>query len=94
MRLFAIKSSELAFIERCTFVCGCPAYGPAVGDPAKKDAEAAKAKFMDGSLAIYRGELKDNAGKVLLTSGKEFAQKANELEAMNWLVEGVIGKTA
>lgn len=70
------------------------AYGPAVGDPAKKDAEAAKAKFMDGSLAIYKGELKDNTGKVLLTSGKEFAQKANELEAMNWLVEGVIGKTA
>ena len=25
MRLFAIKSSELAFIERCTFVCVCPA---------------------------------------------------------------------
>ena len=24
MRLFAIKSSELAFIERCTFVCVCP----------------------------------------------------------------------
>ncbi len=70
------------------------AYGPAVNDAAKKDAEAAKAKFMDGSLAIYKGELKDNAGKVLLPSGKEFAQKAPELEAMNWLVEGVIGKTA
>ena len=26
MRLFAIKSSELAFIERCTFVCVCPDY--------------------------------------------------------------------
>ncbi len=70
------------------------AYGPAVGDPAKKDAEAAKAKFMDGSLTIYKGELKDNAGKVLLPSGKEYAQKAGELEAMSWLVEGVIGKTA
>jgi basic membrane protein A and related proteins len=70
------------------------AYGPAVSEVAKKDAEAAKAKFMDGSLAIYRGELKDNGGKVILPSGKEYAQKAIELESMNWLVEGVIGKTA
>ncbi len=70
------------------------AYGPAVGEAAKKDAEAAKAQFMAGTLAIYKGELKDNAGKVLLPPGKEYAQKAGELEAMSWLVDGVIGKTA
>lgn len=70
------------------------AYGPAVSEAAKKDAEAAKAQLMAGTLTIYKGELKDNAGKVLLAPGKEYAQKAGELEAMNWLVDGVIGKTA
>ena len=70
------------------------AYGPAVSEAAKKDAEAAKAQLMAGTLTIYKGELKDNAGKVLLAPGKEYAQKAGELEAMNWLVNGVIGKTA
>lgn len=70
------------------------AYGPAVSEAAKKDAEAAKAQLMAGTLTIYKGELKDNAGKVLLATGKEYAQKAGELEAMNWLVDGVIGKTA
>lgn len=70
------------------------AYGPAVSEAAKKDAEAAKAQLMAGTLTIYKGELKDNVGKVLLATGKEYAQKAGELEAMNWLVNGVIGKTA
>ncbi len=69
-------------------------YGPAVSEAAKKDAEAAKAQLMAGTLTIYKGELKDNAGKVLLPAGKEYSQKAGELEAMNWLVDGVIGKTA
>ncbi|MDX2096999.1 MAG: BMP family ABC transporter substrate-binding protein [Leptolyngbyaceae cyanobacterium bins.59] len=65
-------------------------YGPAVTAEAKKDADAAKAKLMDGSLVIYRGGVKDNAGKVVIP--KDYAQTAPELESMNWLVEGVIGK--
>ncbi len=68
-------------------------YGPAVTDAAKKDAEAAKAKLMDGTLVIYKGELKDNTGKVVIPAGQELKQTAPELEAMNWLVEGVIGTT-
>lgn len=69
-------------------------YGSAVGEAAKKDAEAAKAKFLNASLIIYKGELKDNTGKVVIPAGKELAQTAIELESMSWLVEGVIGKTA
>lgn len=68
-------------------------YGPAVGDTAKKDAEAAKAKLSDGSLVIYQGPLKDNKGKEVLPAGKQFDQTAIELESMDWLVEGVIGST-
>ncbi len=67
-------------------------FGPAVGEQAKKDAEAAKAKFMDGSLVIYKGGLKDNTGKEIIAAGKDLKQLDPELEKMNWLVEGVIGK--
>jgi basic membrane protein A and related proteins len=66
-------------------------YGPAVGEKAKQAAEASKAKFMDGSMVIYKGELKDNTGKVVVPAGVEMKQKDPELEKMNWLVEGVIG---
>src|SRR5580704_17988589 len=68
-------------------------YGPAVGEKAKQAAEASKAKFMDGSMVIYKGELKDNTGKVVVPAGVEMKQKDPELEKMNWLVEGVLGST-
>ncbi|MBE9227894.1 BMP family ABC transporter substrate-binding protein [Phormidium sp. LEGE 05292] len=71
--------------------CKLSNYGPAVSEAAKKDAEATKAKFMDGSMVIYKGELKDNTGKVILPAGKEYKQQDIELEKMNWLVEGVTG---
>jgi len=69
-------------------------YGPAVSDVAKKDAEVARAKMQDGSLVIYKGGLKDNTGKVVVPAGKDYSATAIELESMNWLVDGVIGKTA
>ncbi len=71
----------------------CSAYGPAVSDAAKKDADDAKAKFMDGTMVIFKGELKDNQGNVILSSGKEYNQRDLALESMGWLVEGVIGST-
>jgi basic membrane protein A len=69
-------------------------YGPSVSDKAKEAAETAKAKFMDGTMVIYKGELKDNTGKVVVPAGVEMKQKDPELEKMNWLVEGVIGSTS
>lgn len=68
------------------------AYGPAVTADAKTRAEAARAKFLDGSMVIYKGPIKDNTGKVVIADKQEYQQQAPELEAMNWLVEGVIGK--
>lgn len=67
-------------------------YGPAVGEPAKKDADAAKAKFLDGSFVIFKGPLKDNAGKTVIEEGKSYVQTAIELESMSYLVEGVVGR--
>lgn len=69
-------------------------YGAAVSGAAKKDADAAIAKMQAGSLVIYKGGLKDNTGKTVIPAGKDYGATAIELESMNWLVEGVIGKTA
>ncbi|MEG4006865.1 BMP family ABC transporter substrate-binding protein [Microcoleus sp. Pol11C1] len=67
-------------------------YGSTVTAEAKKDADAAKSKFLDGSMVIYKGEIKDNTGKVVIAEGKDFKQQDAELEKMNWLASGVIGK--
>lgn len=66
-------------------------YGPAVTAKAKAAADAAKAKFMDGSMVVYKGPIKDNTGKTVIPTGKEYTQQDIWLESMDWLVEGVIG---
>jgi simple sugar transport system substrate-binding protein len=67
-------------------------YGPAVSDKAKQAADAVKSKLVAGNFVIFKGELKDNTGKVVIPAGKELAQTAIELESMNYLVEGVKGE--
>jgi basic membrane protein A and related proteins len=66
-------------------------YGIAVSAEAKAKADAVKAKFMDGSFVIFKGPIKDNTGKMIIPEGKEYGQKAIELESMAYLVEGAIG---
>ena len=67
------------------------AYGPAVSAAAKAKADAVKAEMMKGSFVIFKGGLKDNKGKIVIPVGKNLDQFNAELEAMNYLVEGVIG---
>jgi basic membrane protein A and related proteins len=66
-------------------------YGPAVTEAAKKAAEEVKSKFMEGKFVIFKGELKDNTGKVVIPAGKALPQTAIELESMDYLVDGVKG---
>ncbi|MEN9313687.1 MAG: hypothetical protein RIS35_80 [Pseudomonadota bacterium] len=73
------------------FVKSSP-YGAMVSEAARKNAEAVRAKMMAGSFDIFAGELKDNTGKVVIAKGRTLKQTDVELEAMNYLVEGVIGK--
>lgn len=68
------------------------AYGPGVSEAARKNADAVKAKMVAGSFDIFAGELKDNTGKVVIPKGKVFKQTDLELEGMNYLIEGVVGK--
>jgi simple sugar transport system substrate-binding protein len=67
-------------------------YGPAVAAATKTKADAAKKQLLEGKLIIYKGPLKDNTGKEVIPAGKEQAQTDIELEKMNYLVEGVVGK--
>ncbi|MBD2077489.1 BMP family ABC transporter substrate-binding protein [Phormidium sp. FACHB-592] len=71
--------------------CRLSPYGAAVSSEAQKAAEAARAKLLDGSLAIFKGELKDNKGNVVIPSGISYTLQDPKLQSMNWLVEGVRG---
>jgi len=67
-------------------------YGAAVSEETKKKADEAKAKLVAGGFAIFKGPLKDNAGKEIIAAGAEQGQTDINLEKMNYLVEGVKGK--
>jgi len=69
-------------------------YGKAVSTKAKAAADKVKDKFMDGSMIVYQGPIKDNTGKTVIPAGKQYKQTDIWLESMNWLVEGVIGSTS
>lgn len=71
--------------------CKLSDYGPAVSAETKQAADDAKAKFMDGSMVIYKGEIKDNQGNVVIAANEELKQQDPKLEEMNYLVEGVLG---
>jgi simple sugar transport system substrate-binding protein len=71
--------------------CKLSEYGPAVTDEAKTAADTAKEQIMSGELIIYKGELKDNKGNIILPSGQEYKQDNLELEKMDYLIEGVQG---
>ncbi|MCG6971279.1 MAG: BMP family ABC transporter substrate-binding protein [Gammaproteobacteria bacterium] len=68
-------------------------YGPAVSEKAKKHADEVRGKFTEGSMVVYKGPIKDNAGKTVIPAGKQYTQTDIWLESMDWMVEGVIGTT-
>lgn len=68
-------------------------YNQVVTEVVRKQADAAKEKFMSGGMVVYKGPIKDNTGRVVIAAGKEHVQTDMWLESMDWLVEGVIGST-
>jgi simple sugar transport system substrate-binding protein len=68
-------------------------YGAAVGSDAQAASEAVKAKMMSGDFVIFVGGIKDNQGKVVIPADAGLSQTDPSLEAMGYLVEGVIGST-
>ena len=70
------------------------AYGPAVSGAAKAKADAIKLEMLNGNYSIFKGELKDNKGAVVIPAGTAYTQLEPKLESMNYLVEGVLGATS
>jgi basic membrane protein A len=68
-------------------------YGAAVSSEAKAAADAVREQMMKGDYVIFKGELKDNAGHVVIPAGTALKQTEPTLEKMNYLVEGVVGST-
>jgi basic membrane protein A and related proteins len=69
-------------------------YGPKVSDAAKKRADEVKAALTAGTYVIFKGPINDNTGKVAVAAGQELIQSNatdSKLEAMNFLVQGVLG---
>jgi simple sugar transport system substrate-binding protein len=67
--------------------------GPKVPAEAKKKIAEAQALAMAGKLVIFKGPMKDNAGKEVIPAGKAHVQTDELLEGMGYLVDGVIGST-
>jgi simple sugar transport system substrate-binding protein len=92
----AIKKGEKpAHLVRGGFSSGfvkLSPYGAPVTAELKAKADEAKAALTAGTLVVYQGPLKDNAGKEIIPAGTKQAQTDIALESMNYLVEGVKGK--
>ena len=68
-------------------------YGKAVTAKARAHADKVRAQFMKGDFVVYQGPIKDNTGKEVIPKGKGYAQTDIWLESMDWLVEGIVGRT-
>ena len=68
-------------------------YGKAVSAKAKAHADKVRGRFLKGDFVVYQGPIKDNTGKVVIPKGKQYGQTDIWLESMDWLVEGVVGRT-
>src|SRR6266545_4045887 len=68
-------------------------YGAPVSAETKKKADEAKAKFVQGTMVIYRGPLKDNVGKEVIPAKVDQTHTDIAPEKMSYLVVGVKGAT-
>jgi len=66
-----------------------PPLNPSVPPEVAKVYDARKQALASGKFAPFTGPLKDNTGKPRVAAG--VAMSDNELTAMNWYVEGVVG---
>jgi basic membrane protein A len=70
------------------------AYGKAVTDAARANADDVTKKLTDGSFKIFKGPIKTNDGKVAIEASKEYASSDLWLDSMDWLTEGVVGSVS
>jgi simple sugar transport system substrate-binding protein len=67
-------------------------YTDLVSPEARKAADAVKSQFMAGTFVIFKGQISDNTGKEVIPAKTSYVQTAIELESMDYLVQGVVGR--
>ncbi len=67
------------------------AYGPAVPEAARRNADAVKAEMMRGGYSVFKGPLQDNRGNTVIPAGTAYPETAIQLESMDYLLQGVNG---
>jgi simple sugar transport system substrate-binding protein len=69
-------------------------FGQSVPENVRQEVLKARQAFVDDTLKLYKGPLKDNQGKQLLAAGQEISNTDNDYKVnVKWLVEGAIGET-
>jgi basic membrane protein A and related proteins len=66
-------------------------YGAAVSPDVKTAVDQVKEQLISGELTIFKGELKDNKGNVVIPAGESYQPGDPRLNSIDWLVEGVVG---
>ena len=67
-------------------------FGPSVSEDVKSEVAESKAKIVQNEFTIFKGPLTSNEGE--LKVGVDVVLNDEELLAMDWLVEGVVGSAA
>jgi basic membrane protein A len=69
-------------------------FGKAVPQNVQQAVLAARQGFLDDTLKLYKGPLKDNRGNQVIAAGQEISNTDNAFKlSVKWLVEGAIGST-
>jgi basic membrane protein A and related proteins len=69
-------------------------FGRAVPHNVQEAVLAARQGFLDDTLKLYKGPLKDNKGNQVIAAGQEISNTDNAFKLnVKWLVEGAIGST-
>jgi basic membrane protein A and related proteins len=69
-------------------------FGKAVPENVQQAVLAARQGFLDDTLKLYKGPLKDNKGNQVIAAGQEISNTDNAFKLnVKWLVEGAIGST-
>lgn len=69
-------------------------FGKSVPENVRQEVLKARQSFVDDSLKLYKGPLKDNQGKQILAAGQSISNTDNDFKVnVKWLVEGAIGET-
>ena len=69
-------------------------FGKTVAEPVRAEVAKARQAFVDNTLHLYKGPLKDNEGNLVLKEGDVIDNEDNAFKlSVKFLVEGAIGRT-